>query len=212
MAQTRGVPRDRERRPGLRERSKQANHERLLACAIELFVENGYDETSIDEIAARADVSRTTAFNYFPRKRAFLEKWSEHRRAVLRDALTAQDPAASASEQLANVFDFWADLYERDADVSRPIVRYWILAGGPLLPEATDTSRLFAETIRTGQARGELRADIDPDVAGLALLDVGLATLWRWAASDRIEPGALRKRLADGLHVVQVGLQATSPA
>jgi TetR/AcrR family transcriptional regulator, cholesterol catabolism regulator len=193
---------------GRRERSKRATRQRLFESAIRLFVTRGYDETSIDDIAEDADVSRTTAFNYFPRKRAFLEQWSDQRRAALRDALAAQDPALDAATQFENLFAFWAELYERDADASRAIVRYWITAGGPLLPEATDTSLLFAATIRAGQQRGDLRGDVDANIAALALLDTGLAALTRWAAADRAEPGALERHLADGLHVILSGLLA----
>jgi AcrR family transcriptional regulator len=46
------------------ERTKQA----LANSAVALFIEQGYDETSIDEIAAAAGVSRRTFFRYFPTK------------------------------------------------------------------------------------------------------------------------------------------------
>jgi AcrR family transcriptional regulator len=37
----------------------------VLAAALELFVERGYDNTTMDEIAERADVARAAVFNYF---------------------------------------------------------------------------------------------------------------------------------------------------
>ena len=66
-----------ERSLPLRERKKLATRARLLAAAEDLFATNGYHATTIDEIAARADVARATAFNYFPRKEEFR---SEERR------------------------------------------------------------------------------------------------------------------------------------
>ncbi len=56
--------------PGRRERHKQQTRERLLDAAIECFLEKGYDETTVDQIAARADVARATVFNHFPRRSA----------------------------------------------------------------------------------------------------------------------------------------------
>ncbi|MER6010981.1 TetR/AcrR family transcriptional regulator [Streptomyces bluensis] len=41
--------------------------ERLFEAVLELIGRHGYDSTSIDEIAARADVARGTFFNYYPR-------------------------------------------------------------------------------------------------------------------------------------------------
>ena len=58
--------------PTMRERKQRATRERLLAVAQTLFAQRGYDGTTMDDIAADADVSRATAFNYFPRKEQLL--------------------------------------------------------------------------------------------------------------------------------------------
>ena len=53
---------------GLRERKKRATRAALHHAAMRLFVERGYAATTIDDIAAAADVSRATVFSYFPTK------------------------------------------------------------------------------------------------------------------------------------------------
>jgi AcrR family transcriptional regulator len=53
---------------GLRERKKQQTRDRLRSVARELFVERGFDQVTVAEVALAADVSEATAFNYFPRK------------------------------------------------------------------------------------------------------------------------------------------------
>ena len=58
-------------RPGRREQRKRDTRSRLVTAARELFVARGYDETSIDEIARRAGVSKGLLYHYFPSKRAF---------------------------------------------------------------------------------------------------------------------------------------------
>ncbi|MGI5246290.1 TetR/AcrR family transcriptional regulator [Dactylosporangium sp. CA-139066] len=52
----------------LRERKKAQTRTSLWRTAISLFVEHGYDNVSITQIAAAADVSKMTFFNYFPSK------------------------------------------------------------------------------------------------------------------------------------------------
>ncbi|WP_205669330.1 TetR/AcrR family transcriptional regulator [Amycolatopsis suaedae] len=53
---------------GLRERKKQETLRRISAEAIRLFVERGFDRVTIAEVAAAADVSVNTVYNYFPAK------------------------------------------------------------------------------------------------------------------------------------------------
>jgi AcrR family transcriptional regulator len=55
-------------RPGLRERKKAKTRALLQQTALHLFREQGYAETSIEEIAEAAEVSTTTVFRYFPTK------------------------------------------------------------------------------------------------------------------------------------------------
>ncbi len=53
---------------GLRELKKQRTRLALIDSALELFLAHGYESTTIDEIAAAADVSQRTFFRYFATK------------------------------------------------------------------------------------------------------------------------------------------------
>lgn len=55
-----------------RGRPKSSSRHALEEAATELFLENGYHATTVDDIALRAGVSRATFFNYFPAKSAVL--------------------------------------------------------------------------------------------------------------------------------------------
>ncbi len=54
--------------PPRRERRKEARPGELLAAAVDVFVEKGYAATRVEEVAARAGVSKGTLFLYFPSK------------------------------------------------------------------------------------------------------------------------------------------------
>ena len=53
---------------GLRERKKLKTRESIQRTALRLFEKQGYEETTIEEIAAAAEISPSTFFNYFPTK------------------------------------------------------------------------------------------------------------------------------------------------
>ena len=58
----------RAKRGGLRERKKQKTRESIQRTALGLFDKRGYEQTTIEQIAAGAEISPSTFFNYFPTK------------------------------------------------------------------------------------------------------------------------------------------------
>ncbi|MDG9702930.1 TetR/AcrR family transcriptional regulator [Streptomyces sp. DH37] len=53
---------------GLRERKKRQMYQRLSDTAIGLFLEKGYEQVTVADVAAAVDISKPTLFRYFPTK------------------------------------------------------------------------------------------------------------------------------------------------
>jgi len=68
----------------MRERKKNRMRERLAAHAVALFAARGFDNTTVDDIVAWADVSRRTFFRNFPTKDAVLFRHHEERWDLLK--------------------------------------------------------------------------------------------------------------------------------
>jgi AcrR family transcriptional regulator len=82
--------------PGLRERKRQQTRERLTRAAMALFLERGFEATTLDDIATAADISRRSFFHYFDSKEDVVFAWHEEITA----ALVAEIAARPASESM----------------------------------------------------------------------------------------------------------------
>lgn len=84
----------------LRSRKRLATRRAISRVADRLFLERGFENVTVDEIAAAADVGRMTVFNYFPRKEDMFFDRDEEGREAVRDALRERDPTISPIETL----------------------------------------------------------------------------------------------------------------
>jgi AcrR family transcriptional regulator len=92
--------------PGLRERKKQRTRETIARAAHELFVERGYQATTLPEIAEAADVSTRTIFAYFPSKEDILFSDLEQMKDALTRALAERPEGKDALETVRDFILF----------------------------------------------------------------------------------------------------------
>ncbi|MFC0005147.1 TetR/AcrR family transcriptional regulator [Micromonospora siamensis] len=94
---------------GLRERKKERTRQALISAALELFAERGYDQTTVADIAAGAEVSTRTFFSYFPSKEEILFADTEERLAlafqVIDDRGPDDEPVELLVRAIGRVFD-----------------------------------------------------------------------------------------------------------
>src|SRR3954466_2830024 len=89
-------------RLGLRERKKRATRQALHSAALRLVAERGFEDVTIEDIAAAADVSPRTFFNYFGSKEDVIVNPDADRVERLRVLLAAH---TSADEQPLDVLE-----------------------------------------------------------------------------------------------------------
>jgi TetR/AcrR family transcriptional regulator, cholesterol catabolism regulator len=185
---------------GRRERNRARMRERLLSAALELFAAKGFADTTIDQIAERADVARQTVLNHFPHKTDFARAWGQGRR----DELAAIGEAAAGDEStrslLHRYFAALAEANERERDLTRAMLQSLTPTEIFLYIRA-----LPAGAIERGQARGELRTSADPSAAAEVLSSVYFGTVSRWLI-DGPPPFDLASALAERLELVLAGL------
>ena len=85
---------------GLRERKKAETRQAIADAALHLAVERGPGDITVEDIAAAADVSARTVFNYFPSKEAAILGFDPQRRIELVARLDSRPPEESPLEAL----------------------------------------------------------------------------------------------------------------
>jgi AcrR family transcriptional regulator len=192
---------------GRRDRQRAAMRARLLTAALDLFAAHGFDATTIDQIADRADVARQTVLNHYPHKRDFVQAWGQHRRDQLLDLADRADPDEPADRRLHRYFAALAAMNEQERDLTRLL--YVHLRHDEVRTHQRPVPDAVLATIRDGQQHGEFTGDPDPTLAAQVLAAVYFDTLSRWL-TDTDPPFDLSSTLAAKLDLVLTGLAAGS--
>jgi AcrR family transcriptional regulator len=110
-------------RTSLRERTRAAMRAEVSAVAFRLFAEQGFDKTTVDQIAAEAGLSRTTFFRYFGSKEeVVLGRFAEVGHQVAA-ALAARPRHERPWDSLRRAFDVITQTDADDPEQSSSVIR-----------------------------------------------------------------------------------------
>jgi AcrR family transcriptional regulator len=193
----------------LRSQHAEATRRAVLAAARSLFGRKGYPQTSVDEIAAAARVTKGAVYHHFAGKEAlFRAVHAEVETEAQARAAAARDPKESPIDQIVAVVNGYLD-----AALDEEIRRITLIDGPALLGLEPDGPadqqaghadvRLF---IATAIARGQI-VDLDPDL--LAHLIGGLALQGGLLIARASDPDVARATLGQALEVMLRGLAPT---
>ena len=165
--------------PGLREQRKQETRQAISNIATQMFVDRGFDEVTIAEVADAAGVAKMTVTNYFPRKEDLVLDRAEAIERHLADVIAARAPGES---MLAAIRRDYAEAVAR-ADVtlglSSPAFAAMIL-GSPVL-----AGRVREMLDRREQLLGDaIAAETGTDGPEQRLVAVLLASVHRVLAAE----------------------------
>lgn len=191
----------------LRESKKRETKRRLSDVATELFFARGFDAVTVDEIAAAANVSKVTVFNYFARKEdLFLDREDDVKR-LLREALGARPEGQSAITALRRLVDRLGKEKHPFARIDSQTAAWWrVVAASPSLKARVreigdEAVEALALELAGPKADGQARL-----VAGMIVLT------WRTAYGEAIRmldlTGSVKKANAAFLALIDRGFAA----
>ena len=190
----------------LRSQHVEATRRAVLASARSLFGSKGYAQTSVDQIAAGARVTKGAVYHHFANKEAlFRAVHAEVESEAQARAIAARDPEQPPVDQIVAMVDGYLD-----AALDEEIRRITLIDGPALLglePDLPADQRANEEGLRAFIAvaieRGEL-VDVDPGV--LTPLIGGLALQGGLLIARASDPDATRVALGQAIEALLRGL------
>jgi AcrR family transcriptional regulator len=172
--------------PGRRERRRTQTLDHVASTAMRLFEAQGYDATTMEQIAQQSDVAKGTLYNHFPTKEAILAHWVHLELVVDAQRLHASiDPKAGFTAQLTSLLDASAEWSARYRAYLLDYFRFRFLnieseLGGGDRGTPRDLSGLFEALIAAAQQAGTLRTDVSAAHLASLLHHLYFGALMRW--------------------------------
>jgi AcrR family transcriptional regulator len=170
---------------GLRERKKRLMRQLISDTATAMFLERGFDEVRVSEVAAACDVSEKTVFNYFTTKESLLLDREEGMTADIRRALGPDGAPTSPIdamvgvivEEMGQLFELWDEHSDGPPDVTMFRRFSDLIESTPSLRAAQrDMMDRLVEVAAQAMAA---RAGMDPDDPEPQIAAHALLGLWR---------------------------------
>jgi AcrR family transcriptional regulator len=191
---------------GLRERKKALMRQLISDTATLMFLERGFDEVRVSEVAEACDVSEKTIYNYFPTKESLLLDREEGSTNAIRKALGPDATATSPVEAMVGILKDELDEFVAHLGSSANVMFPQIMHFNELIESTPALKAARADMIdRFAQLAAELMAaragvdpnDPEPQIAADAL--VGLYRIFHRSIvkySDmNMSPAELRERV-----------------
>ncbi|MGW2520779.1 TetR/AcrR family transcriptional regulator [Streptomyces sp. NPDC001617] len=194
---------------GLRERKKIKTREAIRSATFALVKEQGYDATTIEQIADRAEVSPSTVFRYFPTKEDIV--LTDEYDPLMLEELRARPAGEPWMDSLRHILQTAIELTTRE-DPEMIKMRAHL---GVQVPAVR--SRMFESMSETGRMLCGAIADhfgLEPDdlrvrVYAMSLIGGLMEVSMYWAENDF--KGDLRDLMRQALDVLEHGLPTEKP-
>jgi AcrR family transcriptional regulator len=187
------------------QKRQKETKERIFRVAMELFIKNGFENTTVFDITEAADIGKGTFFSYFPTKESVFkqlgEMTMEMMSATADEGIKAKQPIPLI---LKNTIAASANWHEANKPITQQMVRINV-SMEPNTPNKRRFLDLLKNLILIGQENGELNKEVNAQDAALVLVAIYFTTVSFWAITEN---ASLRERLASSVDVVLKGLSA----
>ena len=187
---------------GLRERKKQKTRESIQREAMRLIELQGYDQTTIEQIAAAVEISPSTFFNYFPTKEDVV--LYDAYDPVLASLLLERPADEPLSVSFRRVLEEMGGMFERDRDIILARGRLWfqVPALRARIWEEMEKAQVFMSGL-IAQRSGRDADDFETRVAVAVMVTAAMEAMGEWLRRDG--KGSFVALVNQALEMVEAG-------
>lgn len=178
------------------ERKKKETRQKIVKAAMDLFQRQGFNSSTMEQIAEEADIARKTLYNHFPVKEAIVDEYVRGlSKEATHETFERLQSLPNTRSRLHYIFDKvyeWVEINPEIIGISLGYRLKNMYQGAEY--QSGGSQSLLAEVIRLGQQAGEIRRDISAKLLVKQIDTFRGAVVMEWLHdSSRLE---LRKEMA----------------
>jgi AcrR family transcriptional regulator len=163
-----------------REANKRKSRQKILKASRRLFRENGYENTMIEEVAAKAEVSKATLYNYFPNKDSLLVGTMDDVTESFEKFIRGFDSHMKADEKIYMAMKFLILDSIPFVGISRRILFLNGCRDSEMFGKANTIKNIFDVMVNQAQKDGIFKSELtDTDIVD-ELMGVYLISQFQW--------------------------------
>ena len=163
-----------------REANKRKCRQKILKASRRLFREYGYENTMIDDVAKRAEVSKATLYNYFPNKDSLLVGTMDEVTDSFKKFISEFDPEMMADQKIYKAMKFLVLDSVPFVGISRRILFLNGCRESEMFGKANTIKQVFDEMVKQAQREGIFDNTLtDKDIVD-QLMGVYLISQFQW--------------------------------
>lgn len=180
---------------------------RILKASRRLFSANGYENTRIEEVAEKAEVSRATLYNYFPNKDALLIGIAEEELGLIHTMVgSEQIKSKRADEKIRQVLEVFVIDSLQYLTLSRKITYLNSCEDSNLYATRIEMRKIFKTLVLEAQQDNIFKSDIDAGDIVDIIISIYLMAQFEWTKVADYSPEYCSEKLNRFFNITLAGI------
>ena len=178
-----------------REANKRKSRQKILKASRRLFKEKGYENTMIEDVANRAEISKATLYNYFPNKESLLVGTMDDVAYSFKKFIDGMDKNMPIDDRIRKAMTFLILDSIPFISVSRRILYLNATEASTMYGKANEVRDMLIDMSEKAKEEGELKKEVSSKEFADLMMGVYLTSQFQWNDIEIISQQECRDRV-----------------